>query len=281
MADTFYNSYIADPSFRKWYYTSSGIPGCVPDNNPIEAHNKLMKGAPDFLGYCVVNSVFQTAVTKEIPDLIYQASEARREPAMELPVRDVQTAFKSTNFTEYFQLFDWNIDIKSYKCDGEIRYVANGIHHLDQQIIDTDIERMRSAENGTLMVSVDRRGDLVEATQRLHHLRWVRTRRKEEEHVACDCYEFYLRRWCFPSAALMHKAKLTSMTQQIPTTNRARRKPSKAVLERRALQMADVRKRDRKEREAAERLHVESTHTHTHPSSYDHSKTGYAVLTQE
>ena len=186
MARIFHESYIADPLFRKWYYTASGIPGCVPDNNPVEAHNKLTKGSHDFDGYCYINTNLRTAIAQELPSLIRHASEARREPTMEIAVLDYEHIYKKEECTEWLKRFDFNIDVKPFRDNNG--YLVNDASMLSVPITDADVERMLSAEQGTLDLCVADRSKLVEITTRFHKICWVRSA-TVPEHVACDCHK--------------------------------------------------------------------------------------------
>ena len=251
MARIFHESYIADPLFRKWYYTASGIPGCVPDNNPVEAHNKLTKGSHDFDGYCYINTCLRTAIAQELPSLIRHASEARREPTMEIAVLDYEPIYKKDECTEWLKRFDFDIDVIPFRDNNG--YLVNDASMLSVPITDADVERMVSAEQGTLDLCVADRSKLVEITTRFHKIRFVRSA-TVPGHVACDCHNYYLHRWCYPSFYFQHMKRLQTEGKKIPTNSRSGKKLNERVVFRHHMQEADVRIRHRKEQESATRL---------------------------
>lgn len=253
MAKTFNASYVADPLFRNWYYTVSGIPGCVPDNNPVEAHNKLTKGSHNFDGYCIINTNLRSAISHELPSLIRHASEARREPPMEIAVLEFEHIYNKEQTTEWLKRFDFNIDVKPFRDNNG--YLVNDVCMLSVPITEEDIEEMRRAEQGTLDVCVEDRSKLVGITKRFHKIGWVRSA-TNPEHVACDCMDYYLHRWCFPSFYFQHMKRLKIEGQKIPTNGRTGKKASRNACFRHQMQDADVRIRHRKDEETATRLSV-------------------------
>jgi hypothetical protein len=260
-AATFHDSYIRLENFRRWYYTASGLPGCIPDNNPIEAHNKLLKGTPDFLGYVVTNQGLKKVLSKELPELLYRASESRTEPRMHWPVTDYNLAFRNTEFMLFQSEFNDQVDMIIYE-DG---WLSNDIRFLGKPITPSEVERMEQAEHGTLDISYHQREDLVQATKRFHKMRWSFCSEPRNgvdiKCVTCDCHQYFVRRWCYNSAYIQHKQSLLLEAQVIPTTTKNGWRVSEKTRDRQYLAAAKARRKEEQyRREAVDRNDRRITH---------------------
>jgi hypothetical protein len=274
LAATFHDSYIKDHRFGRWRYNISGIPGCIPDNNPIESHNRLIKGTQDFHGYVTVNQSMTKVLGQELPNLLYKASESQTEPKMERPIVQFSYAFENEEFMKFYEQFDHATDLAPYQ-EG---YLSNDIQFLGSSIGIEEIKRMEAAEEGLLDVGVAERGLLLVATQRFHKLKWVVEETDDVclSYVQCDCYRYYVHSWCYNAAYLQHLNQLKKEGQKIPTTNRSGRKLSRRAQDRLHLAVAAVRKRQKEcVQMATEHLQLPANQHHAAVDG------GPAVLTQD
>ncbi|KAG7349868.1 hypothetical protein IV203_012465 [Nitzschia inconspicua] len=99
LAETFEGVYISNPDYNQWYYTSSGIRGCVPDNNPLESHNGATKGTSDVRGLIIINRSMENALQVEFPRMIDTLSREKIIPNTDFhPTLDITLAFSNNNF---------------------------------------------------------------------------------------------------------------------------------------------------------------------------------------
>jgi hypothetical protein len=91
LASTFAKSYVNTADYSGWYYSVSGLPGAVLDNNPIELHNKSIKGSSDMSGMITIQRNMFHVLNDEFPKLVYLMTEKNGNgPTLCCPVRDQQ-----------------------------------------------------------------------------------------------------------------------------------------------------------------------------------------------
>ncbi|KAG7351693.1 hypothetical protein IV203_007741 [Nitzschia inconspicua] len=229
MAATFAKTYIDNPDFANWHYTASGKHGCVPCNNPMERHNLAIKGSANFFGYIETGKTLFQCLTKEFVVLVYQASTDLSYPSSGLPVVNYEKAFKNDQFMEFQSLLDPNVDIKEYGGG----WLVNELTYLALPITEEDVEKMEMAlegkvEENTCMENENKdiRDVLLSRTARFHHVRksvWTGTN-PPIEYFHCDCREYYFKRWCFQSAYMQHREKLSLLGNKIPAKKKCNSK---------------------------------------------------------
>ncbi|KAG7345307.1 hypothetical protein IV203_032838 [Nitzschia inconspicua] len=139
-----------------------------------------------------------------------------------LPVVNYEMTFKNDQFMEFQSLLDPNVDIKEYGGG----WLVNELTYLALPITEEDVEKMEMALEGKVEENVcmgnenkDIRDVLLSRTARFHHVRksvWTGTD-PPIEYFHCDCREYYFKRWCFQSAYMQHREKLSLLGNKIPT----------------------------------------------------------------
>jgi hypothetical protein len=240
MAEIFSNSYIEDTNFNTWFYMASGIPGCVPDNNPIESHNRLVKGTPNFIGYITSGRSMTAVLNNEFPQMVNTASLERVSPCVAIPILDFDRAFKNTEFMSFWEQFDINVDAHQYR-NG---WLSNDIQYLSMEITDESVKRMEAALQGNLDVPVWERHEIRNATQRFHFTTWERHPHDNEEmYCSCNCYRYYYERWCYNSALFQHRQRMEKDGKRFPNSHHSQKRITRKALDQMALKEALARKR--------------------------------------
>ena len=178
---------------------------------------------------------------KELPELIYKASESRLGPESCQPILNWEMAFKNNEFMLFVDTFDESVDLYKYR-DG---YLSNDVNYLCTEISDSDIVSYEAAIAGRLELPQNERGVLVEKTHRFHFVQRLPATNLLPERYTCDCYRFYKHRWCYNSAYMQHRAKLKKEGEKIPGNQKQKKRIDEKTLDRRALRQAELRVRER------------------------------------
>ncbi|KAG7354516.1 hypothetical protein IV203_003872 [Nitzschia inconspicua] len=134
LAETFEGAYINNPDYNRWYYTSSGMHGCVPDNNPLESHNRVTKGTSDVRGLIIINRSMENALQVEFPRMIDTLSREKIIPNTDFhPTLDISLAFSNNKFSEitggvfgrwYKYTIRWWVAGQRYRVLGGTHYTT-------------------------------------------------------------------------------------------------------------------------------------------------------------
>jgi hypothetical protein len=124
---------------------------------------------------------------------------------------------------EFFREFSFEKNRRPYK-DG---YICCALDELHREISDDDILLMEKAQKGVFELLHEQREELVRRTERFHVIQLVE--RNGYKLWTCNCYDYYLHKWCRVSAAHQHKERLLLDAPKIPGNNYApsKRKTSK------------------------------------------------------
>jgi hypothetical protein len=213
VAETFLRGYVDNEDYCHWWYSASGVPGCVPDNNPLESHNLQSKGGPDFPGYMQTGRNMWATISVELPKLIYSATEARCNLLVEEPILHYDRMTSDGVLYEFFHDFCFDTHCRKYK-DG---YICCDIGHLHKGISDEDIRLMELAENGVFELSFHDRETLLDRTRKFHFIRQLDHPDNPGIKLwVCDCYDYYVQKWCRISAAHQHRDALKLDAARIP-----------------------------------------------------------------
>jgi hypothetical protein len=151
--------YINNENFYRWWYTASGVPGHVPDKNPHECHNHLVKGGVDFDGYAQVKggrSMTNTLWT-EFPGLIYSASEAKCQLSLSKPLLNYKLMCSDGVLYNFFREFDFEKNRSRYQKG----YVCCGPADLDHTLTEQDILLMEASLRGKFEKDYTRQEELI------------------------------------------------------------------------------------------------------------------------
>jgi hypothetical protein len=211
MAETFLRGYVDNDDYNHWWYTASGLPGCVPDNNPLESHNLQSKGGPAFPGYMQTGRNMWSTVSVEMPKLIYAATEARCNLAVEEPILNYGRMTADGVLYAFYREFSFDRNRRPYK-DG---FICCDIGHLNEDISDKDIADMEQSQKGIFELPYTERDLLVHRTKKFHVIKQI-CHLSETPLWVCDCYDYYVQKWCRISAAHQHRQMLELHAPQIP-----------------------------------------------------------------
>ena len=239
MVTTFENSYINDDKYNKWRYNVTTYYGCVPDNQPLESHNRITKGSQDDQGIIKMRRSMNNCISQELVSLIETYSVIRVGPVFHEPLLDEELAFQDSKFMEFYNVFDADVDLLQYK-DG---WLLNGLKHLNTDITTEDVNRMELSLKGELIVGVDKRDDVVSATKRFHYVHLPSSGNINNVY-RCTCKRYYATKRCYQSMYIQHRHVL-SLKGQSFSGNRRHKKLSKYQIFRNDLMVAKKRKQER------------------------------------
>ncbi|KAG7372906.1 hypothetical protein IV203_033641 [Nitzschia inconspicua] len=241
LAETFQSVYIDNPDYNQWYYTSSGIHGCVPDNNPPESHNGATKGTSDVRGLIIINRSMQNTLQVEFPRMIDTLSKERIIPNTDFhPTLDVTLAFSNNNFLKL---------LEEYLADGTtVQYnggwLVNDTEFLGEPITPQSISSYETSLLGVFHGSYTQRREFVTNTNRYHHVLPATTKNGVPVHV-CSCRHYWLHRWCYASWYIQHKDTLKNDSQTIVPKRKASKKLTESQRVSLAIQQKEQRKKAR------------------------------------
>jgi hypothetical protein len=261
LAKTFCQTYIEDVRYDKWYYTASGLHGCVPCNNPMERHNLSIKGSANFAGLVTLNCSMHTALSQEFVKLVYETSTNLVNPSNDLPVLDFNFIWKQSLFTnDYLNIMKPDVDMVAYGSG----WLMNGNEYLGMPIQAQDVKEMEDALKGEIKQQStleETRRLLLNNTKRFHHVTasvWTDSNGNEVDCCVCDCRQFYFNRYCWQSAYMQHRERLQIAYQPVKAKNKcSRRKMSSFALQRKEFSQARIRiAQTAAEERRATRLHI-------------------------
>lgn len=234
LASTFAKSYIESVEYSGWFFCISGLTAAVPDNNPVELHNKHMKGTSDMNGMILIHRNMLQVLNDEFPKLVYLMSERNLNgPRLEWPIIDQKKAFNNMEFMAFQDVFEFEVDALRYK-DG---WLVNSTKFLAEPITADDVQRMEDAKQGIFELCWEERTVLVERTERFHYVT------KVDNIYCCTCRDFYYSRWCFQSAMLQHRHFLENKGESLQSRRSITGKAARKMTDRRDIQAAQKKKR--------------------------------------
>jgi hypothetical protein len=222
MANTFVHMYVMQDDFNEWRYNSSGIPGCYPDNNPLESHNNQTKGGPHFPGLLSAGASMAVMLQAEFPRMTYSITEAKGNLLVEEPILNYNAMCADGALYEFFTEFSFERNRRPYN-NG---YICCSLDELHMEISDDDIRLMEQSMQGIFYGNFEVRKELLKATERFHVI-WVE-KRNAQDIWTCDCRDYYRHKWCRVTAAHQHSEQLRLDAPRIQGTKSAiRRKTHK------------------------------------------------------
>ena len=246
MTITFEESYITDGRYNKWRFNASGIFGCIPDNQPLEAHNKSMKGSCEIEGLMRQGRSYLNACNTEFPKLIEACSLEKMGPVFIEPILDVQLAVQDGRFMDYYGELDPNVDFVAYQ-NG---WLVNDLRHLNEDITTDDIRNLELSLSGKLVVELGNREQLVHYTNRFHYVTKhpiAMTQNINRVCCRCSCKYYYSTKRCFASMFFQHREYLKTNGAAIPG---GKKKKKMTKQQQHSVLMHGVKKR-KQEREAS------------------------------
>ncbi|KAG7366758.1 hypothetical protein IV203_029428 [Nitzschia inconspicua] len=181
LAATFEDMYINNPDYNHWYYTSSGIPGCVPDNKPLESHNGITKGTSNVGGLIIINTSMHRTLQVEFPKMIDTLSRERINPnTQEHPTLNVSLAFSNNNFLKLREVY-WK-DGTAIQYNGG--WLVNDTSCLGDTITPELVSGYESALRGDLPLLYSERQKLVSSTNAA--VRWSKDSCQEKGFQKVD-----------------------------------------------------------------------------------------------
>ena len=223
MALTFEGSYIVDDRYNKWRYNVSGIYGCIPCNQPLEAHNKHLKGSSEIEGLMKQGRSFLNSCTTEFPKLVEICSLEKTGPILIEPILDVQMAVRDNKFMEYYDELVPEVDV-FWNGDG---WLINDLDHLNKDITKDDIKNLELALTGKLIVGLESRDELVYYTDRFHHVTTTFIGSGLDGRQVCyrcTCKNYYSSKRCYPSMYIQHRGYLKTKGEAIPGAKKKKKK---------------------------------------------------------
>jgi hypothetical protein len=152
-----------------------------------------------------------STVSVEMPKLIYAATEARCNLAVEEPLLNYGRMTADGVLYAFYREFSFARNRRPYK-DG---FICCDIGHLNDDISDQDIADMEQSQNGIFELPYTERDLLVRRTQKFHVIKQIR-HSPDTLLWVCDCYDYYVQKWCRISAAHQHRQLLELHAPQIP-----------------------------------------------------------------
>jgi hypothetical protein len=235
LAHRFWDSYIAKPEFNKWFYCVSGIPGCIPENNPHEAFHLQSKGCDQFRGMARMKGIpFADVLYTKLPLLIKACSMERVGMQRHYPVLDIDTALKNEIVIRAFEMFDTEMDIVPHP-DG-IGWLVNDLKHMATAITPGRIEKYLKVCSGDTEINPSNRHEIHDIANSLHHVTEESNPYfPDEKMMVCNCTEYYSVQHCIPTLLKQHWDDLLQKCQRLPNVCPKRRKVSKQERQRRML----------------------------------------------
>eukprot|EP00536_Pseudo-nitzschia_multiseries_P018231 jgi/Psemu1/54671/gm1.54671_g len=152
-ASGFFKSYINKEYFNVWYVGSSGIAGCIPQNQANERATLELKGTSKFDGLCAIGKNIGSMLTEELPKDIYMMSLQRTSLCRTFPILNRNRIFnKKSNFhikfAQYCSLVDKQIDIRTV-TEGTPIWYLNSEDSLGKMVTATQVETFEKSVAGT------------------------------------------------------------------------------------------------------------------------------------
>jgi hypothetical protein len=203
MANTFTKVYIDNEQYCHWRYNSSGIPGCVADNQPLESHQGCQKGGPNRSGLLATGSSMGVLLRQELPKLIYRMTLQKTNFKVEEPILDYEAMTADGLLFKFFREFDFEKNRFPYK-EG---FICCALEELHRSITEEDVQLMEDSERGIFGGDYTQREELLSRTSRFHVIKEVE-KQTGVKVWTCDCYDYFLRKSCRISAAHQHRKQL-------------------------------------------------------------------------
>ena len=173
-------------------------------------------------------------LNEEFPKLVYLMSERNGTgPSLTWPVRDQQKAFHNSEFMEFQDVFEFDVDSFEYKGG----WLVNSMEYLQEPITPADVQRMEEARQGLFELTYQEREKLVERTERFHYIT------KVDDVFCCTCRDFYYSRWCHQSAIFQHRQFLSTKGDSLQSRRKMTGKAARKMSDRNAIQAAQKKKR--------------------------------------
>jgi hypothetical protein len=220
LADVFEKSYVSNNEFNNWFYSCSGIHGCLPQNNTLERTNLEVKGSSIITGLLKVGRNMTNAFHVEFPKMVYNHSTERIGVTRNYLILDVDKAI-NTAAMEYYNHFKVSVDAVKSK-EG---WLVNSLNALGKELTTERIDQYDQTLEGT-------------ATGITHETRWTYFYHVEsicyvcEEAVdaefakkmcyVCTCETFWKELSCPHAVLFQHRQALDVSAYKLPTKRRAR-----------------------------------------------------------
>eukprot|EP00536_Pseudo-nitzschia_multiseries_P006638 jgi/Psemu1/15783/gm1.15783_g len=139
--------------FNVWYVGSSGIAGCIPQNQANERATLELKGTSKFDGLCAIGKNIGSMLTEELPKAIYMMSLQRTSLSCTFPILNRNRIFnKKSNFhikfAQYCSLVDKQIGIRTV-TEGTPIWYLNSKDSLGKIVTATQVETYEKSVAGT------------------------------------------------------------------------------------------------------------------------------------
>jgi hypothetical protein len=239
MERTFTKMYIDNNDFNEWRYNSSGIPGCVADNQPLESHQGCQKGGPNWSGLLSVGTSMGVTLGEQLPKLTYRMTEQKTNFKQEDPILDYKRMTADGVLYDVFREFDFTKNRRVYRGG----YICCSLDHLHLPITDDDIQLMEDAELGIFSGMYSQRHQLLERTQRFHLISEKKSANGQYKMWICDCYDYFKKKWCRVAALHQHMDRLMLDSCRIQGTKSAGRRKSQKLMDRELLNESKKQKR--------------------------------------
>eukprot|EP00536_Pseudo-nitzschia_multiseries_P008427 jgi/Psemu1/20403/gm1.20403_g len=154
LVEVFFKSYYINKEyFNVWYVGSSGIAGCIPQNQANERATLELKGTSKFDGLCAIGKNIGSMLTEELPKAIYMMSLQRTSLCRTFPILNSNRIFnKKSNFhikfAQYCSLVDQQIDIRTV-TEGTPIWYLNSEDSLGKMVTATRVETYEKSVAGT------------------------------------------------------------------------------------------------------------------------------------
>ena len=226
MADVFAKAYVENSDYNKWRYSVTNIPGCVPDNNPIESSNLQTKGNQNLAGRIEMRRPFGTFCNIELPKLVYFNSERSVGIERPLPIMNSTIASEDKHFTRFYKVFDKSIDIHELTY-RKGHYLVNGLENVGNPITEDRIGQWAKAIKGEFEKSYEHRKELVENASQFHLIIKMVHPIKKCPIFVCNCEHYFKWQWCYPSACMQHDLRFKIDMQRVLDSHRPNTKSEK------------------------------------------------------
>jgi hypothetical protein len=239
MEKSFTKMYIDNNDFNEWRYNSSGIPGCVADNQPLESHQGCQKGGPNWSGLLSVGTSMGVTLGEQLPKLTYRMTEQKSNFKVEDPILDYKRMTADGVLYDFFREFDLTLNRRPYKGG----YICCSLDYLHQPITDEDIKLMEDAELGIFSGTYLHRHELLERTRRFHIIKEKLSFDGKHKLWTCDCYDYFKKKWCRVAALHQHMDRLYLDSHRIEGTKSSGRRKSQKLIDRDMLNESKKQKR--------------------------------------
>tara|TARA_B110001450_G_C17666146_1_gene499611 strand:+ start:1239 stop:4214 length:2976 start_codon:yes stop_codon:yes gene_type:complete len=223
IAALFEKAYISNDQHNRWTVQTTDIYGCDSHQNPIESHNKSIKGTSMVDGVISPGKSIGTMLVDEFPNLIYAFTMNKLGVESAIKLQQEEVIFQSDSkirnaLMKYTNYFDPDVDCKTLEPEKNynVTYLVNTEDSLGIPITDNRYVQYELALQGQTKFTKETRVDyslLVASMCKVHGIK------DEFDRMVYHgtCKDYCMTTYCCHAAYFQYNGRLQTAAKKIPT----------------------------------------------------------------